>query len=343
MRETYPPLSTEDNCLLVSLADPVAPADATTRWLPKRLADVVGAARCHGVLPVMARKLRDMPAGSLPDDPASRAMLDALAERGTYAVGHSLMLRYHGKRVFDAFRAAGLKAAMLKGPVFADRLYATPTDRPFTDVDIILDEDDLRAANAMMTDLGFEYTPDGDADRFSALQEFKWLLVGNRAVMIELHGNLVHSPYLRRRLSFGLTDLLIAGESDAQGPAALVMVAVIHAAGGHKFSKLQLMVDIVQAVRALPPGGEETVLRVGKMLRAEFEVAVALRTAGDTLGDQRTLDLAAGLPASRAVIVSRRLVTPTVVLAAPTTRGLSSRLRRDAFRMIQRLAVRPGR
>ena len=332
---TYDPLSAEDEALLVSLADPVA-RPPTTTWSGERLARLIPAIDSHGVMPVAARKLREAGVATRLTDRASAEALAGVERTATLAVGQSLLLQFHGRRVMADLAAAGVEANIVKGPVFATRLYPYAADRPFTDIDIIVDRDRIEAANTVIKAAGFELWEDPHSGAPEDLQEFKWLLPANPNVMIELHGDLTHSPGLRRKLTFGRQEMLAVGEASPEHPVALLMIAVVHAAGNHKFFRMQLLVDVLQAVRALPADAEAQFLRAARRLGAEYELAVTLNAVGRVFDEEKALRLAALLPGGLAVSVGKGLVTRRAVLDAPSTRPTWSRLQRDAYRLVQK-------
>ena len=330
------PLSSADEKLLVALADPEAKAPAAD-WNSNRMSALVEAADNHGVLPVVTRKFRTLATGGTSFDPTSRRLIEESGQSLTIATGQSMMLSFHGRRIFGALAAGGVGASIVKGPVFAEKLYPHIADRPFGDIDILVDTNDIDGANEIIGKNGFELAPDPVENHSSTIQEFKWLLAGNSYVMIELHGNLIHSPELRRRLTFGRKELLAVGEGNPESPVALLMIAVIHGAGGHKFFRLQLLVDILQSARAVVRAGcEEQFIRAARRLGAELELSCALNAAGVLFEDSAALRLASLLPGSLSASLGRRLISPRAILDATTTRGLRSRLQRDFFRLLQK-------
>ena len=129
-----------------------------------------------------------------------------------------------------------------------------------------------------------------------------------------------------------------AGDGDPNAPAALLMTAVIHAACGHKFHRLQFAVDIIQAARALPDADLPMLERAARAIGAELELAVSLNLVGKLFGDQRALDLAQRFSSGFTGAVSKRLVSPAAVHNAMSTSGRASHARRKAFRGLQLLS-----
>lgn len=317
--------------LLAALADPEAPPPAAEALEPETVAATLAVAGPHGVLPIVCRKLRatGFDAGRLHGE--AHALLADAPERATLEVGQTMLLRYHQRRVTAALAEAGLAAVVVKGPVFAERLYPVQADRYFSDIDILVAEGGMARANAIVGDLGFELEKDAIFDTSARKQEYQWLLAGNRSVLIELHGNLVHYRALRRRISLGYEQL--AGLADSV--AGMLVVAIVHASCGHKFHRLLFLIDILQAVRALPdaevPAFEAAVRRLGIAL----ETTTALGLAGAAFSDERVLSLASRFSPGIAGRLGLQLVTPAAVVDALPETTIGSRLRRHAFRWLQ--------
>lgn len=329
------PTAASIGALLCQLADPERPPppilDATQDAAIRTLTE---AAEQHGVYAIVARKLR---ATRL-----ARRLAGSAADDGRIisAAGQVLLLQHHAVRIMARLSEAKVPAAIVKGPVFARRLYPVASDRPFTDIDVMVDLADIPRANDIIAGAGFELAEKAGRDRSGHYQEFKWYRAEG-AILIELHANLVHYPGLRRRVSFGLPELLLLGDGDPEAPGALLGVAIIHAACGHKFHRLRFLVDILQAARALPP--ETTAAFVSNVGRIgmTLEAAAALALTSRLFAEPRAIALAEALarnaPRGRrlALDLSRRLLTPKAVLDAPNRIDVASRIRRHAFRWLQ--------
>jgi len=317
--------------LLAALADPEAPPPSSDAFEPAAVASALSVAGPHGVLPIVRRKLRA--AGFDPGrlDETARPLLADASERLALEVGQTMILRHHQRRVMAAFAEARLAAVVVKGPVFAGRLYPIPTDRYFSDIDILVAEGGITRANAIVGKLGFELEKDAFFDTSARKREYQWLLAGNRSVLVELHGNLVHHRALRRRVSLGYAQLVNLADS----VAGMLVVAIVHASCGHKFHRLLFLVDILQAVRALPddevPIFEAAVRRLGIAL----ETTTALGLAGAAFSDERVLSLASRFSPGIAGRLGLQLVTPAAVVDALPETTVGSRLRRHAFRWLQ--------
>jgi len=329
-----PPLTSAEEQLLLRLADPEAGAG----WedvSAKSLSALLDNAEFHGVLPIMLRKLGGD--ARLPPDAGLQGKLQDLRDKATIVTGQSMLLQYHGDRIMKGLAAEGIPARIVKGPVFARKLYRNISDRPFTDIDILVEPANLSRANRVIAACGFELGSN-EAQSYE-LQEFKWLEKENSSLLVELHGDLVHDTGMRRRLSLGFRELRAIDGEAADTPAALLTIAIVHAAGGHKFHRLQLCIDVLQGVRALQSSDQEArLLDAARMTGIELELAIVLNVTGQLFGEGRALELAGRIKPDLSIRLAKRLITTNTLLKVNSREKIGSRLRRDAFRWIQRLA-----
>ncbi|RUW50739.1 hypothetical protein EOA32_18245 [Mesorhizobium sp. M1A.F.Ca.ET.072.01.1.1] len=331
------PLSPAEEKLLLKFADPEAPSERGGALSASSLIALLANAEFHGVLPIMLRKLREIGEADLPNDAALRQKLSGLRDQATLATGQSMLLQYHGDRIMKALAAKGVAARIVKGPVFARKLYRHAADRPFTDIDILVDPASIGEANNVIAECGFTLGS-GEAESHE-LQEFKWLEKENSSLLIELHGNLVHDTGMRRRLSLGFRELQIIDGGEADTPASLLTIAIVHAAGGHKFHRLQLCIDVLQGVRALQsPEAEARLLEAARMTGIELELATVLNVTGRLFDEPRAIALANRIKPDLSIRLAKWLITGNVLLRVNSRDKMRSRLSRDAFRWVQRLA-----
>ncbi|MFW6108301.1 MAG: nucleotidyltransferase family protein [bacterium] len=314
----------------LAVADPAraAPPPRCPRGLePARLCDF---ADRHGVLPAVTRSLRRTEAR----DAGQRAVLAEAEERLRRRVGFALLLRKQLEPVAAAFAEAGLSAVVLKGRAFADRLYAEPFLRPFTDLDFLLPRDALADAAPVLERLGYRRAPEPRGKYPGQYGEQTWRLADPKMGAVELHWNLVNSPPLRRRCSVALADLAVEGPA-AGGLArptasSLLLIAAVHAAAGHRFDRLQPLCDVVQAARgAAGPMDEDWLAETAGRTGSAFAVATALRLAGAAFGEPACADLAARVRPGGRDWLERRLITPRTVLHA---QAVGAGLRRQLLR-----------
>jgi putative nucleotidyltransferase-like protein len=123
-------------------------AAAVTDWQT-----VVSLATRHGLAAYASRWAGD---ASVAVPTAAR---DALHAAELAGVATTLALDGTLARVVDAFRARGIDALVLKGPVLAWTIYPQPSLRPYGDIDLVIRSDRLADGVAALLEMGFRELP----------------------------------------------------------------------------------------------------------------------------------------------------------------------------------------
>ena len=184
-RAGHSPLSPDASAWLAALSAPRTHfAVPSRRMVAAELAVLIEAALAHGTLPIVARNLRRFAAGDhvIVDGANAQQLIDTtvkeLDQRLLVLAGQNLLLVHHASRIMSEFKRAALPAQVIKGPVFARRLYEHPNDRNFTDVDILIDPVAVAASCAILERLG--YVQAQSPNRGGSLHgEYKWLAPDN--------------------------------------------------------------------------------------------------------------------------------------------------------------------
>jgi hypothetical protein len=309
--------------LLSRLADPEAEAPDVPE---SRLAEICARATAHRVEAVVLRKLQAH---------GAHPQVRGLSDRVLQATALTMMLEARVRPIDAAIRQRDLPACIVKGGLFASRLFRHPADRPWTDIDILADPAARADIASVLRDLGYRYGGAEGAE--NRKREEKWGDPDQPNLLIELHGDLVHYPMLRRGVRFGWAELVAAGEGDPQAPLALFATAVVHASLGHKFHELRLMVDVLQAFRALGPEDRAALPRRMAALSLRLEAALTLRLIADLFDHADAREMADTLDLPVQSRLAARLVRSRDVLGADGPRLGSSHLRRHAFRWLQQV------
>jgi putative nucleotidyltransferase-like protein len=305
---------------LLHCADPLAlksnspPAILTSQQAKK----LVFKAETHGVLPAT---LRNFPFCSTP------ALIEVGADANSRAVvlhTLSMMLKFHSSSILAETK--GLPVALVKGLVFATRIYPKPCFRPFTDIDLLASPDALSSLNSVLLDAGFRLIEDHPSHR-----ESKWRHKGNTSLLLEVHTNLVHLPRLRRVFSLTYDDL--AG--DLESTSSLLTIAVMHGAM-HYFALLKHVVDVCQAARALTARDEARLAGLVERTGTRLPAVVGLTLASKLFGEERCSQIALGLATSRQRLIAQSLVQPSIALATIHNRIEYNLWRRYVFRELLR-------
>lgn len=341
------PLNRDGERLLVHFADPVRRAPPNIPLPePEQIKLLVAAADNHGVMPSLVRGLSDLIEREAKRTgesettalKAARSELETARLQVAYQTGFQIKTLYHTRRVMAAFSASGIIGALVKGAAFAQRLYAEPSLRTFTDADILIPVEHRFEAAEIMRSLGFILSEFEDR-KGKDYHEQKWLLPPRHDVMIEVHSNLVHSPKLRGSMSIGYEDVCAAGDGDCTDATALLFVAATHGAIGHQLDRLQHLVDVMQAARGVAGSiDEDRLARICERCGVTLAVAGALELAGKTFGEPRCINLARKLMPSPFSRLPGQLLSPGLVVRGQSqARGRGS-WRRKLFRQALKIA-----
>lgn len=305
---------------LIHCADPLGPRTAAPRrkLSPDEGQVFVAQADSHGILPAA---LQNFP--PFESDPAFAAARSEALARNRAKATYSLMLRAHGEALMSA--AAGLPVVMVKGPVFSRTLYPLPRFRTFTDIDLLIAPDAEPPLARILQAQGFD-----PVDRDEQRQEWKWLHRDNGALMVEVHGNLVHHPEMRDAVSLRYEHL--AG--NAETPAGLLTVALVHGAM-ERYELLRHVVDVCQAARAVDTARDEARLetlvdRTGARLAAIAGLDLAARL----LAEPRCRELSRGLGPARHSLLARALLGRSAIASTMGGERSLHSWRRQLFRAL---------
>jgi putative nucleotidyltransferase-like protein len=111
--------------------------------------DVLRLAEHHGVIPLLYKRLRDLP-GNLPP-----AILDDLHRRYESNARRNLQFTAELFRILDALEAHCIAAIPHKGPVLAETVYGDIALRSFSDLDILVSPSDVQPAKPVVEELGY--------------------------------------------------------------------------------------------------------------------------------------------------------------------------------------------
>ena len=331
--DPHAPLSKVAAAWLLAAANPVrAGAMPDSQLSEPEIGSVLHAAELHGVLSAVLRALRGPDAAIGTVESGQIAAIADARTRYTYQVGFQLLLTHHGERILAALHAAGSKAAIVKGPIFAQRLYAEPAMRSFTDIDILIPFAARDLASDILRGSGFKFI----AREYRAGKDYcedNWQLMADPRVGIEIHSNLVHNPNLRRTASITLGQVADAGNGSTNDATALLFVATAHGAISHQFDRLQHLVDV--ALAANGAAGTIDVERLSRVARTSgvlTAVHAALVLTGNAFSNACCLAMASALTPSILNKAASSLVTTHSVLAAQSRRRRRSSWRRKALR-----------
>lgn len=325
-------LTRQEKQVLCALADPKVDPPNPDSLAGSDPVALVHAALCHGVGPVVFRKFSSM---GLSKDQKSAAARDELDTAHRLETGVALLLEAHAADIQSEFDRAGLEFRIIKGFVFAKKLYPHLADRPYVDVDVLVAPGDLVGAAEAMSRLGYTNFRRRYFDKSRSNREHKWFHDEVPDALIEIHTDIVHDSRLRRRLSFGLEELRVVDGDGLHPKAGYLALAVIHAAAGHKLHVLKLLVDVLQAIRSMEKQDLDQLLRASETVRLLPELAMCTHLVEHLF--PTVVDANIWPEISKITDATRvpYFLDGDVVLDAIDHRNIRSRLRRHAFRWYQ--------
>ncbi len=229
-----------------------------------------------------------------------------------------LALRQQAQQLAISLQRAGVPTLVLKGCDFADRLYPHPSWRPFTDVDLLIPHRLLAETQAVFGSLGYE--PVASQMKYATgYGEESWRRPEQLGGTVEIHWNLVNSPALREALSVAYEDLQVEQYEQRSRPsaAAVLLIAAVHGVASHGLDRLQVLGDVIQAVRGMA-GALDKVWLAQALARTGTDrtLATALALAEKLAEEPACGDLMAELGIERKAWPGKLLLTRGVVLRA---------------------------
>jgi hypothetical protein len=140
--------------------------------------------------------------------------------------------------VVTALREAGIRALVIKGPVFARWLYGDGALRSYDDSDLLVAPDDVAAASHILRSLDFELLvepSDAYAEAMGPKHAYCWKRGAHDGQLVDLHDSLAGAEADKEivwaALSRETESIRVGGiEIEATGPAANAVIVALHAA-----------------------------------------------------------------------------------------------------------------
>jgi hypothetical protein len=233
--------------------------------------------------------------------------------------------------LMPALEAGGVRPLLIKGAAFASWLYDDPRERSYGDIDLLVAPDRFAAAEAVLSELGYEPLLDAMRDRERPDHTTDWMRTGLLPLVVELHHTMVLLPgdpsLIWQRLSEGALRLELGGTSVSvpTEPVAALIVG-LHAAQ-HGRSHERSMRDLHLALERVDHDAWRAAARLADSLDAAANFAAGLRL--DPAGEELCGRL--GLTSSAPRHVRLRATTPPRTAMGieqlVTTPGALARLR----------------
>jgi hypothetical protein len=223
-------------------------------------------AEWHGVLGILHRHVT-AGQGLVPPDVGAELRRRSAAQRLFQSQNARVL-----EEVLEAFRAAGVEAIPLKGPVLGERLYGDPALRVSNDLDLMVAREQVPSASAALIGLGYQGEPDPEA-RQRWRHQHHLTFLRRESPPVELHFRLIadfgvvipSEEFLARcepyRTGAGCPCRVLAPEDE-------LLFLVLHAAG-HLFERLAWLYDVKALLLARPDLDWQVVVDRAKRLRVD--------------------------------------------------------------------------
>jgi hypothetical protein len=202
------------------------------------------------------------------------------AARACDHAAHLAML----ERIDGVLAAAGRRGVVLKGALLGARLYATPSSRPTSDIDLLVEEADVDDVAAALSAVGYASSRDPSEEHFRRRGHHLHLL-HPEAPCLELHfhayrgfgGVLRSEPLLARSVRAAPSPSRAPAFSALRvlEPADELFYLAVHAAG-HRFVRLGWLYDLLLLARRLSPSDFAVAAERARDVRMSRPFALAL-------------------------------------------------------------------
>ena len=211
----------------------------------------------HGVLPLLYRSLSRNSSDAVP-----KVVLDQLRETSRWNVQNSLLLTAELLRLLDFFADHGIHAIPFKGPMLAASVYKDLSLRQFSDLDLLVNRDDIVKAGGLLASQGYQPTTDDgvtseqnlDPDDVAYLEPGLYTFVNrDRGTRVDLQWRVAE-----RYFAFSLEEnpgrdrlvpVTVAGRSVLTfAPMDLLLLLCVHGAK-HQWLEMKWICDVAELVR----------------------------------------------------------------------------------------------
>jgi len=138
---------------------PLAPAVPLDEW-----SHLLNFLRANWIIPFLYRKIGSLPQECRPPEPITGEMRQAFL----VSCVRSIHMERQLQEVVEALREKGVRVLVLRGPALAFSLYADPAMRPSSDLDLLVQPDQVIQARGVLESLGYTCL----ARRFEVAKDF---------------------------------------------------------------------------------------------------------------------------------------------------------------------------
>ncbi len=250
--------------------------------------------RHQGLLPMVYHVLsREGRLGEIPHH-------DQFQEEYLETAAHTLFYEQFLKELVTSFQKERIPFLLIKGPSLAYELYRPPEARPYSDIDLLVQEHHYEWAKSVLFSLGLEMTePKREAIRRTYFNSVTFSKPGAQKVFVDLHWETLmiswnRHPFLRKEEVWkGVRWITMSGLSlPVLQPRMLLPYLCLHLALHHQFGNLLTLCDLALAIDKF---GREVdwneIVRESNELQIRKPVYYSLKLTASLLGSEIPTDV----------------------------------------------------
>jgi len=245
-------------------------------------------------------------------------------------------------RLLRCFAEAGIQVLVTKGPALAVRCYGDPGMRPYSDIDLVVREADIRRTTQAMLNLGYQSRislTTIDAKKMPGEYAFRKL---DTDLLIEFHTEQTFRYHPRplqiEKLFARRTFVTIDGRSvPALSLEDELVLICVHGAK-HFWERLMWIADVAALISRQTPDWNR-VLAISREVGAERILRLGLRLASGVLAAWLPVDINAEVTSDRTVAKLAEQIKSRLCSPEPNAIGI---LQRAVFRIRMRGSLLPG-
>jgi hypothetical protein len=282
---------------------PIDP-DGRYPWARLSWEAVLAVAKHHGLIPIFYHTLARQ--GLRERIPSKVA--EELQEGYLGSTAHTLFYEEFFKTLFPSFQEAGIPFVLIKGPSMAYEFYHPVEMRPYSDIDLVIQDRDYERVKSVLLKLGMEVThPEREEIRRTYFNSVPFSKPGQETIFLDLHWETLmiswnRQPFLKGREVWeqvrwiSVLDLRLP----VLQPQMLIPYLCLHLALHHQFGNLLTLCDLDLAIRKY--GGEvdwDRILQQAIDLKIKKPVYYSLRLVSTLLATPVPISILESLRSSR--------------------------------------------
>ena len=248
---------------------------------------VIEKAEQHCIMPLLYSNLSNLCPEAVPD-----GVMEKLRHNFQAHVWRNLFLTRELVRVLNLLESENIPALPFKGPLLSALAYGNVSLRQFSDLDILVREQDALRAKRFLVSLGYRAQMSQTwmqkvAPRLSRKKDLVLVSADGR-VRIELHWRLTGRHFSFPIDTKGFWECLdresLAGSTVRNLPLNLLLLFLCMHGSRHGWERLAWICDIAELIRGNQNLNWETLLEQAGVLGNERNLALGLFLANDLLG-----------------------------------------------------------